>query len=69
MGELVKVYPPTGYRKWWLAAQALIFTEANMLLGKLDSDQWVLSMVAILGVVGFSAVGGKVADSLKRNNS
>lgn len=63
----MNIYPPKGYRKWWLAAQALIFTEANMLLGKLDSDQWVLSVVAILGVVGFSAVGGKVADAIKKN--
>jgi len=65
----MKVYPAQGYRKWWLAAAALIFSEANVLLDKLDGDQWVLSLVAVLGTVGFSAVGGKVADSLKRTDS
>lgn len=61
------IYPPPGYRKWWLAAAALIMSEANVLLDKLDSDQWVLALVAILGVVGFSAVGGKIADARKKN--
>ncbi len=64
----MKVYPPTGYRKWWLAAAALIMSEANVLLGHLDGGEWNIALVAILGAVGASAVGGKIADSRKRNN-
>jgi len=64
----LEVYPPTGYRKWWLAAAALIMSEANVLLDKLNGDQWVLALVAVLGTVGFSAVGGKIADARKKDD-
>lgn len=63
----MKIYPPQGYRKWWLAAAALIMSEGNVLLDRLTGEQWILALVAILGVVGFSAVGGKVADAIKKN--
>ncbi len=63
----LKIYPPTGYRKWWLAAAALIMSGIFVLLGFLTGGEWNIALVAILGAVGASAVGGKIADARKRN--
>jgi len=63
----LNIYPPTGYRKWWLAAAALIMSGIFVAIGKLTGGEWNIALLAILGVVGFSAVGGKIADAVKKD--
>ncbi len=65
----INVYPKQGYRKWWLAAVSLILSATFVLLGLLTGSEWNISLGLILGVVGMSAVGGKVADSRKKGDS
>lgn len=63
----VGIYPPQGYRKWWLAAAALLQSGLFVMLGKLTGDQWNMALVAILGLTGMSSVGEYFANRNKEN--
>lgn len=64
----MKIYPPQGYRKWWLAAVSLIMSAAFVLLGLLTGSEWNVSLGLILAVVGMSSVGGKIANGRKKKD-
>jgi hypothetical protein len=54
----VKIYPPEGYRKWWLGVAALILSGVFVLFGLLTGEQWNYALGLILGITG----GGNVAE-------
>ncbi len=64
----IKVYPPQGYRKWWLAAVALILSGVFMLLGLLTGEQWGIAIGLILGLAGMSSVGEHIANNRNKEN-
>lgn len=53
----MKIYPPQGWRKWWLGALALILSGVFVLLGLLKGDEWNVALGLILGIGGLSNVG------------
>lgn len=52
----MRIYPPQGWRKWWLGALALILSGVFVLLGLLTGDQWLAAIGLILGLGGFANV-------------
>lgn len=53
----LKIYPPQGYRKFWLAAVALILSGVFVLLGIVNGNEWNVALGLVLGLGGMSSVG------------
>ena len=65
----MKVYPPQGYRKWWLAAVALILSGVFVLLGFVNGSEWNVGIGLVLGLGGMSSVGEHFAKRKKDGGS
>lgn len=52
----MRIYPPQGYRKWWIGALGLILSGVFVLLGLLSGDEWNVALGIILGIGGFANV-------------
>jgi len=65
----MKVYPPQGYRKWWLGALALVLSGLFVLLGFVSGSEWNIALGLVLGLAGMSNVGEHIANRNKGDDS
>jgi len=64
----MKIYPQQGYRKWWLAALALILSGVFVLLGLVNGNEWNIALGLVLGLGGMSSVGEHFVNGRKKKD-